>query len=173
MLISDGFQFGNDHALIHVYSGAVFEKTIGDFVRNDVNIFDNVGKNVSVFYKNIDYSMNADIYVYPTKDGIASADLLRSHYQQVKNDVYTVRKNVQLAFEEENIFDFPSGDRFGLNGIYTFEEDNIEYISHLLLFGENEWFIKFRISYPATAQGDEGDDAIANLVSSFDYSTID
>jgi len=175
LLLPVGFQYGNDQALIHIYSGAVFEQTIGDWQIFNVTKYDDIGKDVSVSYSDMgeSYYITASIYVYPTKAGVTSADLLRSHYQQVKNDVFTVYKNVQLVLEQENMFDFPSGDRFGIWAIFNLEMNNEESMSFLFLFGENEWFILHRISYTATVHGNKDvSNAIANIVSSLDYSTI-
>jgi hypothetical protein len=119
------------------------------------------------------YQVTATIYVYPTKAGVASDDLIRSNYQQEKYEVYAFYKNAQLALEQENMFEFPSGVRFGILAAFNLELHNKKTMSFLFLFGENEWFIKYRISYPATIHGKEGvSNAIVNLISSFDYSTI-
>jgi hypothetical protein len=168
-----GFHYGNMEALINDYSGAVFEKNIADFERSKITIFDNIGKDVSVAYINLNYLMTANIYVYPTIAGRVSTELLQKHFKQVKNDIIVYRKNVKQLLEEEYTYAFPSGERFGIIGIFILEEDNIEYKSILYLFGKNEWFIKFRISYPAAIDNNEGVvNAIVNLVYSFDYSTI-
>jgi hypothetical protein len=134
-----------------------------------------VGKDVTVAYAYFgeSYHITATIYVYPTNAGAATVDRLRSHYQQVRNDIFTVQKYVQQVLEQENIYDFASGDRFGILAGFNLEMNNDRMMSFLFLFGENEWFIKWRVSYPAIVHGREGlANKISNLVSSFDYSTI-
>jgi hypothetical protein len=176
LLIPPGLQKGSNLALIHVHSGAIFEEIYDYFIRSCAYNFDIEGKDVGVGYEYFEESFHmwATVYVYPTKSGFASNELLRSHYQQVKNDVYTVNKNVQQMLEQENIFNFPSGDRFGMMAGFDIEMGNENMVSFLFLFGESEWFILFRISYPAAVHGEEGiSNAIANLVSTFDYSTIE
>ena len=75
--------------------------------------------------------------------------------------------------EQETVFQFPSGDRFGIMAGFNLDMNNENKVSYLFIFGETEWFIKFRISYPATVHNEEGiPETIVNLVSSFDYSTI-
>jgi len=175
LLIPVGFQFGEDNSLIHINSGAVFEETIAEWVRVAPIKHDKEGKDVSVGYTYIveSYHIAATIYIYPTKAGVASADLIRSHFQEVKNTIFTQYKNAQLATEQETMFEFPSGERFGIWAVFNLELNNEKKVSYLFLFGENEWFIKFRISYPANIHGKEGIlNVIGNLVFSLDYSTI-
>ena len=175
LLIPVGFQYGNDKALINIHSGAVFEETYGDFIRVNTQKYDNAGKDVSVRYScdTDSYRIKADIYVYPTNIGMATVDRLRGHYPQLKNDVFTVHKNVQLVLEKETIFNFALGDRFGILAGFTVEMNDEKMMSFLFLFGEKDWYILFRISYPVSVHGSKGvSDSMVNLVSSFDYSAV-
>jgi hypothetical protein len=170
-----GFQYGEDNALIHIHSGAVFEEASGEWIRGAPVKYDDEGKNVSVGYNYIVESdqITATIYVYPIGSGVASIDLIRSQYQQEKNKVFAYYKSAELSMEQESMFEFPSGKRFGVMAGFNLELHDENKVSFIFLFGENEWFIKFRISYPATIHGKEGvSNAIVNLVSSFDYFTI-
>jgi len=175
LLIPEGFKYVSDQTIVHRHSGAVFEETYDIFVRSGVTKYDELGKDVSVGYdfRGESGSISATIYVYPTNAGEVNDDLLRSHFQELKKTVLNYYSNVQLTAEQENIYEFPSGDRFGIWAGFNLVMNNEYKMSFLFLFGENEWFISYRISYPATMHWKEGvSDAIANLVSSFDYSAI-
>jgi len=175
LLIPVGFQYGEDNALIHIHSGAVFEEASGEWIRGAPVKYDDEGKNVSVGYNYIVESdqITATIYVYPIGSGVASIDLIRSQYQQEKNKVFAYYKSAELSMEQESMFEFPSGKRVGVMAGFNLELHDENKVSFIFLFGENEWFIKFRISYSATIHGKEGvSNAIVNLVSSFDYFTI-
>jgi len=175
LLIPSNLKFGKDQTLIHVYSGAVFEEKIGDLKRINASQLDDVGEEVGVEYKYKSdfYEMYLTVYVYPTRAGTATKDCIRKHYQYTKNAIFVAKEDVNLVFEQEDVFNFPSGNRFGMFAGFNLEMKNEKNMSFLYLFGEKEWFIKFRISSPTTEHVQEDvSNAITNIVSSFDYSTI-
>jgi hypothetical protein len=175
LLTPEGFTYVSDQTIVHHHSGAVFEETCDIFIRSGVTRYDALGKDVSVGYdfRGESGSIFATIYVYPTNAGEVNDVLLRNHFQELKNTVLNYYSNVQLTAEQENRYEFPTGDRFGIWAGFNLVVNNEHKRSFLFLFGENEWFISYRITYPAIMHGKEGvSDAITNLVSSFDYSAI-
>jgi hypothetical protein len=158
LLVPPGLKHGKGQSLVHVHSGAVFEEFYENFIRSCSYNYDSEGRDVGVGYVYMEESFHmwATLYVYPTGAGAADPDLLRSHYRQVKNDVYRVNRDVVQVLEQEDIFNFPSGDRFGLMAGFNLKmqtEENM--MSFLFLFGEDNWFVLFRISYPAVVHGSE------------------
>jgi hypothetical protein len=175
MLIPAGFRYADDGKLVHIHSGAVFEDTYDIFRRSDVTTYDELGKDVSVGYifREESDQITVTIYVYPTSAGEADADLLRSHFQELKKNVFDHYSNVQLAVEREDTFAFPSGDLFGIWARLRLDMNNKRQTSFIYLFGIDGWFIAYRISYPETIGGKEGvSEAIDSIISSFDYSAI-
>jgi hypothetical protein len=134
-----------------------------------------MGRDVSVGYNSAGdfHQINVTIYVYPTKAGKADIDILRRHYRDFKSNFLAYYKDAELVLEQEQQFEFTTGDRFGIISGFNLDMNNENKMSFLYLYGENKWFIKFRISYPASIHDmDNLSRAINNLISSFDYSSI-
>ena len=169
-----GLNCWNNNLLIHVYSGAAFELTYGDFVRVGAQNLDELGKHVSVGYMYFEasYHITASIFISPTNAGSATIDLIRSHYKEVKNGILALYKDVQLTFEVEDTYNFPSEKRFGISSLLKLEMNNEKAWSLVFLSGQKEWFILWRISFPTSAPLSEAMSRSAILFRSFDYSAI-
>jgi hypothetical protein len=170
-----GLRYEPNNDLLHVYSKALFPPEVGSWRMFAAEKYDNDGHDVSVGYATAwgDFVARADIYVYPTYAGAVTQDLLRAHYQQVKNDVFKYKKNVTLLAEQEGTWSLPSGDRYCLSAVFNLEMSGRKMTSYLFLFGQHEWYILWRISHPAEANVTGVPPKVSSLVESIDYSVIE
>lgn len=178
LLTPAGFHYATDGALMHTYSGARFDPTVAGYARGTPVAFDEEGTNVGVTYrKPIDRAsrIEATVYVYPAGAGNVDREQIREHFQQCKNDIAAQHESVHELLEHEYMWEeLPGGRRFTAMGMYRLGNGPNAYVSYLFLLGKNEWFIKYRMTYPASAHEVEGVAAfVPELAASFDYEMME
>lgn len=99
-------------------------------------------------------TMRADIFLYdlgqgPVPDGISS-EVVSNEFDQAFGDIYALEKqgtyrNISVVIKKEKA---RVGDHLRcFHGVLTYEQNNINLISHLYLTGHRGLFMKLRITY--------------------------
>ncbi len=154
---------------VHKGSKIEFPTSVGLYERTGVNQYDTAGKDVSAGY-NL-YSPLAPIaitvYVYPAPGVLsigsppnvvaAAKDLvLRDHFEAVKQEITKVHPIAQLI-SEENVPIQQSGATYqGIKAAFQFTEvvteRSIDLTSLVFLYDYDDWYIKYRVTYPTLAK---------------------
>jgi hypothetical protein len=167
-----GFIWGEGDALIHLASGAVFEVQYTDFVREDNRVirYDEKARDVSVGYAYKSTFGIADIYVYPAP-GQADGEILLTQYEQCKHDVFENKNVIRLLREEHLILEFDIGMLPTYIAMFLIDE-GVQFDSMLILIGKGEWFVLYRISFPASTANEDILGAMTQLPWDFNYTAI-
>lgn len=113
------------------------------------------GLGTGVSYRN--ETMRADIFLYdmkqdPIPDGVSSPVVARE-FDQAFSDILAMEKqgtykNISVIGKKEIV---PVGSLKFIHCVLTYDQNNIRLISHLFLTGHRGLFMKFRITYFASA----------------------
>ena len=169
-----GFAWGQDGALVHPPSGAHFEAEYGEYARQgETFVYDSDGLDVSASYRDEALPSLATIYVYPSYSGPASGKLLRGEYHRCIQEIEQYRDAAVVESEDTLIVGVADPDTYPYHTArLSIVEDGVSYVSFVVLFGIDEWFLLFRISAPATAVSESDIPRMLEIASLFDVTTI-
>ncbi len=142
-----------DGTLKHVMSGFLFPTRLGSFERGPVNQYNEQGDDVSVGYNEYSSLIIATLYVYPTHGSSLSEEFARR-----QNEIANFRdySNVKLV-STANVTVTPRKLK-AMQASYTLTAGLAGKIrpveSVLLVAQQGDWFIEYRISYPAAHHDD-------------------
>lgn len=178
LLCPQGFYYTEDGVLIHTNSGARFEPTMAEFTRGNPVAFDEEGTDVGIGYRwAIDPAngIEATVYVYPTDAGRATRGLIREHFRQCEADIAAQHGSVHELMKNEYMWEnLPGGKRFTTMGMYRLGDRPDALVSYLFLLGKNDWFIKYRVTYPASVHERRGVAAsVPDFAAAFNYEAIE
>lgn len=155
----------------HTGSGMTFPETVGVFVRGDIDEYDNSGEDISVSYVSRRDLFSATVYVYPanavTPNGSPPDE---QHFAAVKAEIEDAFPEATMLVDDARVT-LPNS--VGRKTTYRFEAEfagaNRLVLSDAYLFGFEEWFIKYRFTYPESS-ADAASGNIKELMEFFERS---
>ena len=142
-------QASEEAPLVHALSGFAFPERIGAFRRGPVLRYNNAGDDVSVGYDEDSAEIVATLYVYPTHGRTLEAEFAARQHEvsQAHPDAQLISSG-NVAVTPKRI-SAPSAS-------YTFAVEvaggEQQLRSELLVAQAGNWFVEYRISYPAENQ---------------------
>lgn len=174
-----GFGLLDDGALVHLVSGAVYEKEYGDFLMltpeqadrmglENVTVYDKFGNDVSVQYMMFSSLVLATIYVYPCSLGETAAEMLDVEYRKCLKEVFAFKNVAEYVYDGA----IELSDHKGHMGIIKTIEGEMPAISFIFLYEKNKWFVLFRVTVFERFATEETLDKIIEFSKSFDIEII-
>jgi len=154
----------------HPLSGIIFPKRLGLFQRWMPVIYDNTGKRVSFSYSTEKPALiDATIYLKPAKGEDGTEITLEEELRVTNQSIVTLFPDAQFSVEMQDVSDILHELHKGLASFCThrtvFHDKKQTVASQTLVFKINEWFIKYRITYPAAEHTNNAAiDAIVDLI---------
>ncbi len=137
-----------DGTLKHVLSGFLFPVKLGSFERGPVKGYNPRGDDVSVGYNEYSSQIIATIYVYPTH-GRSLADEFAGRQDEVAN----FRNYSDVKLVSTSTVEVTPKKVKAMQATYTLTAGLAGKVrpvrSELLVAQQGDWFIEYRISYPA------------------------
>jgi hypothetical protein len=151
-----GFEEGDERIIRHAHSGMQFPRQVGGFHRISPAAYDEDGRDVSVGYAiSRPVPCTITVYIYPASTG------LEEHADEVKSTIESTYVGVVVLSESEK-----SHEHFGVAypgelAVYNYQfkrrmdmaggaiyESTVVVESRLYLFKYEDWFVKYRVTYP-------------------------
>ena len=146
-----------------------FPPKIGDFAREQINQFDNAGRDIGVGYNNVVEGVAATIYVYPIAQRAPNDDL-EGHFGTCKSDILRAHKDAQSIADRSEQVLAGGQKRNAKYACYTFTQVFAKKLqpvrSELYLFSHGRWFVKIRATYPVSQQA-LSESALKTLIHDF------
>ena len=137
----------------HPYTNLILPARAGIFVRESVTQYDPDGFDFSGHYTSRMVGTTATVYFYPgTNSPSLSKEEVASHIDRVKADIMRLSPFARLLDQEAGEFTLGDVKKWGYHARFELPsfrgvDEPIE--SHLYLFPVGQWFVKFRVSFPA------------------------
>jgi len=155
-----------EQSFLHSLSGLEFPPEIIAFDRGDIVSYDRNLKSIRVSYWIVragddvrQQELLASVYIYPRiSDGWSPE--LNTHWEELMNAVTALYPEALLTSglpspledgrspaEQWTEANYGRGTILSINTEWH-DRGSLETLTHLYLFGTNEWYLKYRISYP-------------------------
>lgn len=157
-------------------TGLTFPATLGSMQQKEVTDFEkqnpSSGLGVGILYRDPNPKIYADIYVYNLglKDipNGSISKIVQEQWKQAEQDIYTIQKQgklqeVKKLNETTSSLTSSNAGPTALRTDFSYIQNGEEKLSHLLLTGYKNNFIKIRFTYPSRLKG-EGEKALDGFV---------
>ena len=148
----------------HKHSGIQFSTQIGSFVREKILVYEQPEKNISVGYNCVTYPslVALTVYVYPVDTTVSKLKgditpnelnlLFGTHFNKLKETILAYHRGARLI-SDDKIFLNQAGRIYeGTKATFEYKQSFSglmqEVVSSIYLFIYDDYFIKYRVTYP-------------------------
>jgi hypothetical protein len=137
-------------AYTHDGLGMAFPEAVGGFQQLDVTEYDSAANDVGIGYRNGTLLIEATVFVYPSRRPTpAGSPPDQQHFEGVKSEIEAVHEGAAVVRAND---DTMLAGHLGKHASYQFEAvfagERRELTSDVYLFGIDDWYIKYRFTYP-------------------------